>query len=113
MNCYEHTFITKRDLLEDQVQKVIEKYGRVDLVFNNAGVAAPSSFVEMSEKDWNWCNDINYNAVINSSRAFLPHLLKNEESALITLPQSMASSLHQIIQFTTHQNLLFAGSQKV
>ena len=29
MNCYEHTFITKRDLSESQVKKLIEKYEKI------------------------------------------------------------------------------------
>lgn len=96
--------VSDKQEIDFLAEKVIEKYGRVDLVFNNAGVAAPSSFVEMSEKDWNWCNDINYNAVINSSRAFLPHLLKNEESALIN-----TSSIYGII--TTPNNTVYHASK--
>ena len=35
MNCYEHTFITRRDLQEDQVEKVIGKYE--DIIKENSG----------------------------------------------------------------------------
>ena len=35
MNCYEHTFITKQDLVEDQSKKIINKYE--DIINKNSG----------------------------------------------------------------------------
>lgn len=52
-------------------------------MFNNAGVTVDSSFEDMSEMDWDWVMNINLQGVINSTRAFLPHLLKRPEAALI------------------------------
>ena len=63
--------------------QVIEQHGHVDLVFNNAGVTVDCAFEDMSEADWNWVMDINLHGVINSTRAFLPHLKQRPEAALI------------------------------
>jgi len=63
--------------------KVIEHHGQVDLVFNNAGVTVDSTFVDMPEADWDWVMNINLQGVINSTRAFLPHLQQRPEAALI------------------------------
>jgi short-subunit dehydrogenase len=62
---------------------VIAEHGHVDLVFNNAGVTVDSSFEDLSETDWDWVMNINLQGVINSSRAFLPHLKQRPEAALI------------------------------
>ena len=35
MNCYEHTFITKQDLPESQIKKIVEKYE--DIINKNSG----------------------------------------------------------------------------
>ena len=35
MNCYEHTFITKQDLPESQIKKIVEKYE--DIIKKNSG----------------------------------------------------------------------------
>ena len=35
MNCYEHTFITKQDLVENQSKKIINKYE--DIINKNSG----------------------------------------------------------------------------
>ena len=48
-----------------------------------AGVTVDSTFENMSEDDWDWVFNINLQGVINSSRAFLPHLKQRPEAALI------------------------------
>ena len=58
----------------------------------------------MKEEDWNWCNDINYSSIINFSRSFLPHLMKEEETALIN-----TSSIFGII--TTPNNTVYHASK--
>ena len=49
--------------------------------------ALPStrSFEDMSETDWDWVMNINLHGVINGTRAFLPHLQKRPEAALINV----------------------------
>ena len=75
--------IADKAAIEALPEQVITEHGCVDLVFNNAGVAVDSSFEDMSENDWDWVFNINLQAVINSSRAFLPHLKQRPEAALI------------------------------
>ena len=82
----------------------LRNYGKVDLLFNNAGVVAPSSFLNLSEENWDWCNDINYNALVKLSRVFLPQLMKNNEAALIN-----TSSIFGII--TSPNNTVYHSSK--
>ena len=86
------------------LETTLKNFSKVDLLFNNAGVVAPSSFQNLSEKDWDWCNDINFNALVKLTRIFLPHLMKNEESALIN-----TSSIFGII--TTPNNTVYHSSK--
>ena len=65
--------------IDTLLETTLKNFSKVDLLFNNAGVVAPSSFLNLSEKDWDWCNDINFNALVKLTRGFLPHLMKNEE----------------------------------
>ena len=86
------------------LETTLKNFSKVDLLFNNAGVVAPSSFLNLSENDWNWCNDINFNALVKLTRIFLPHLMKNEEAALIN-----TSSIFGII--TTPNNTVYHSSK--
>ena len=63
--------------------KVIEDHGKVDLVFNNAGVTTGAHFKDMDENNWDWVMGINFDGVVNSTRAFIPHLINNSEAAII------------------------------
>ncbi|MDA0795902.1 MAG: SDR family NAD(P)-dependent oxidoreductase [Proteobacteria bacterium] len=75
--------VADKAAIEALPAQVIEQHGQVDLVFNNAGVTVDSTFEDMSETDWDWVMNINLQGVINSTRAFLPHLQQRPEAALI------------------------------
>ena len=96
--------LRKEENINTLLETTLKNFGKVDLLFNNAGVVASSSFLNLSEKDWNWCNDINFNALVKLTRIFLPHLMKNEEPALIN-----TSSIFGII--TTPNNTVYHSSK--
>jgi len=75
--------VSDKEAIEALPQKVIDQHGKVDLVFNNAGVTAGSHFQDMKEENWDWVMGINFNGVINSTRAFIPHLVNNAEAAIV------------------------------
>ena len=77
--------VADKAAIEALPAQVIEQHGHVDMVFNNAGVTVDSSFEDMSETDWDWVMNINLHGVINGTRAFLPHLQKRPEAALINI----------------------------
>ncbi|MDB4043422.1 SDR family oxidoreductase [Gammaproteobacteria bacterium] len=75
--------VSDKDSIEALPQKVIDQHGKVDLVFNNAGVTAGSHFKDMDEDNWDWVMGINFDGVINSTRAFIPHLINHSEAAIV------------------------------
>ncbi|MCT2530843.1 SDR family oxidoreductase [SAR92 clade bacterium H921] len=75
--------VADKAAIEALPKQVIAEHGCIDMVFNNAGVTVDSTFEDMPEDDWDWVFNINLQAVINSSRAFLPYLKQRPEAALI------------------------------
>ena len=75
--------VSDKESIEALPQKVIDQHGKVDLVFNNAGVTTGSHFKDMDEDNWDWVMGINFDGVINSTRAFIPHLVSNSEAAIV------------------------------
>jgi NAD(P)-dependent dehydrogenase (short-subunit alcohol dehydrogenase family) len=57
--------------------------GGLDLVFANAGIGAgeTGAMWDYSEKDWQWCFNVNVWGVINSIRAFMPRLVASGQPA--------------------------------
>ena len=65
------------------VNSVIEKYGRVDILFNNAGIVTKGNAEETSEEVWQEVMDLNVTAVWRMSKLVLPYMRKNSKGAII------------------------------
>ncbi len=55
--------VSDKESIEALPQKVIDQHGKVDMVFNNAGVATGSHFKDMEEENWDWVMGINFDGV--------------------------------------------------
>jgi NAD(P)-dependent dehydrogenase (short-subunit alcohol dehydrogenase family) len=75
--------VTSADSLNALADAAVEKLGGLDLVFANAGIGAGESGAiwDYSEKDWQWCFNVNVWGVINSIRAFMPRLVASGQPA--------------------------------
>ena len=62
----------------------------LDILYNNAGVAAGGRFDKISMDDWDWIIDINLKAVVRGSKAFTP-LFKAQRSGHIVSTASLAA----------------------
>lgn len=78
--------VTSVDSLNTLADKAEAAFDGIHLVFANAGIGAGESGAmwDYSEKDWQWCFNVNMWGVINSIRAFMPRLVaKNEEAHFV------------------------------
>ena len=75
--------VADKEAIEALPEKVVEQHGKVDLVFNNAGVTTGSHFKDMDEENWDWVMGINFEGVVNSTRAFIPHMINRPEAAIV------------------------------
>lgn len=75
--------VTSVDSLNNLADTAQAAFGGLHLVFANAGIGAGESGAmwDYSEKDWQWCLNVNMWGVINSIRAFMPRLVAQNEEA--------------------------------
>ena len=75
--------VTSLDSLNALGDAAEQAFGGIDLVFANAGIGAGESGAmwDYSEKDWQWCLNVNLWGVINSIRAFMPRLVARNQEA--------------------------------
>ena len=64
--------VSDRGQSQDVANAVKAHYGRVDIVCNNAGVAAGGPIDETTADDWDWVLGVNLHGVINGMRAYAP-----------------------------------------
>ena len=70
------TDVSSQESVNALADKVYELHGACHLLFNNAGVAAPSANVwETTENDWTWVHGVNVTGVMNGIRAFVPRMI--------------------------------------
>jgi NAD(P)-dependent dehydrogenase (short-subunit alcohol dehydrogenase family) len=78
---------------EDQVQGVVdtclEKFGKVDILINNAGINIRGPIDELSLEDFKEVMDINVNGVWLFARAVIPHMKKAASGRIINLASTL------------------------
>jgi len=67
------------------VEDIINKFGRVDVLVNNAGVCRLETFENMSDEVRDFHFDINIKGTWNVTKAVVPHMKKNTESSIVNL----------------------------
>src|SRR5215210_3659386 len=66
------------------------KHGKVNLIFNNAGVALGSTIEEGGYEDFEWLFGINFWGVVHGTRAFLPHLRASGDGHVVNVSSVFA-----------------------
>ncbi|MFJ5274840.1 SDR family oxidoreductase [Streptomyces sp. NPDC088358] len=71
--------VTDRAAVRTAADQVADRFGKADLVFNNAGVQLISGIEELKVDDWQRQIDLNITGLMNVIAAFLPHLTDSAE----------------------------------
>ncbi|MFM0310820.1 SDR family oxidoreductase [Paraburkholderia sp. RL17-383-BIF-A] len=79
--------------VETLAQAALAAYGKVHLLFNNAGVGAGGFLWESSANDWSWVFGVNVMGVAHGVRVFTPIMLAQNEPAHIVNTASVAGLL--------------------
>src|SRR2546428_3362965 len=65
------------------VDEILRAFGRIDILFNNAGVFYPHTTLDCSEEEWNEQIDINLKGTFLMSKAVLPHMVQRHSGVII------------------------------
>lgn len=76
--------VSKYEDIEKLINHAMEKYGRIDVLFNNAGVMPTAPLVEGRRNEWQNMLDINVTGVLNGIAAVLPIMVKQKSGHIIT-----------------------------
>ena len=67
------------------INDIIEKYGQIDVLVNNAGIVDTKAFVDSEEKDWDRIININLKGVFNTCRAVFPGMIARKYGKIINI----------------------------
>ena len=77
--------VSQREKVMEYADKVVECFGVVNQVYNNAGIAYHGEFERTEFKDFERVVDVDFWGVVNGTKAFLPHLIASGDGHLINV----------------------------
>jgi 3-oxoacyl-[acyl-carrier protein] reductase len=74
-----------RDAMEKVVEDAVARFGRIDVLINNAGVYPRQPFMEMTEEQWDTMHDINLKSVFHCTKLVMPHMVRQKAGAIVNI----------------------------
>ena len=89
---YESCDVTKPDAVRAYAQRVVEKFGSLDVWINNAGISIDKPFMDFTEEDWDRIVSINLKSVFQCTQIAAAHM-KRQGSGVIFNASSFCAKI--------------------
>jgi NAD(P)-dependent dehydrogenase (short-subunit alcohol dehydrogenase family) len=76
--------VTSEEQVRAVIAQIIDKFGRIDILHNNAGIAIRHTVAEQDEQGWQTCMDVNLKGVFLCAKHVIPHMLDRGGSIINT-----------------------------
>jgi NAD(P)-dependent dehydrogenase (short-subunit alcohol dehydrogenase family) len=86
--------VTKLEQVNAAADATIERFGKVHVLCNNAGINVGGTYEELSQQDWDWVIAVNQLGVQYGISAFLPKIKAHGEGGHIVTTSSMAGMVN-------------------
>lgn len=77
--------VSKRAQVDAMVHATLQRFGTIDVLVNNAGIAQQKLFNDITEDEWDRMFDINLKGMFNCCQAALPTMLHHKSGRIINL----------------------------
>jgi len=82
--------VTNRDSVKKMVQTVLDVFGRIDVMVNNAGIVRDAQLAKMSEENFDLVIDVNLKGVFNCAQAVTPTMIKQGSGVILSTASVVA-----------------------
>jgi NAD(P)-dependent dehydrogenase (short-subunit alcohol dehydrogenase family) len=77
--------VTDKAACEAAVARVVDEFGRVDVLINNAGVTQPVKTLDIDDAGYDRILDVNLRGTLYTSRAAIPHMQKQKSGSIVCM----------------------------
>ena len=101
-----------------QVQQLVEEtiahFGKIDILYNNAGVNLRATVTETTEEDWERVMDVNVKGVYLTCRFAIPHMIKNGGGSIINTASAGAiAGLRGLAAYTASKSAVLGLTRNI
>lgn len=115
-----HIDVSSEHSVELALKYVEEHIGKVDTLINNAGIAQPKQFLELTDADWEAMLSVNLLGAVRCTRHVLPGMLEKKEGRIVNISSiggqwggmyqvHYAAAKAGLINFTKSMAKLYSG----
>ncbi|MDD3340243.1 MAG: SDR family oxidoreductase [Lachnospiraceae bacterium] len=101
--------VTNPTSVKECIQKAADKMGKLDLLFNNAGICLHKNAIDCTPEDWLKVVNVNLNGIFFMAQAFGKYLISNNKKGNIVNTASMSGTIVNIPQGQASYNSSKAG----
>ncbi len=81
-SCYKFD-VSNQAEVDESIAKIIEQYGRIDVLLNNAGITRDDLFIRMDADKWNAVINTNLNSAFYVSKPVVKLMMKQRSGAIV------------------------------
>jgi NAD(P)-dependent dehydrogenase (short-subunit alcohol dehydrogenase family) len=75
--------VTAFDAVQTMVEETLKKWGRIDIVVNNAGILRDKTFAKMELSNWHAVMDVHLTGSVNVTRCVWPHMIQQNYGRIV------------------------------
>ena len=77
--------VTNGDNVKSFVQKVLDKFGKINILINNAGITRDSFLIRMNDRDWDAVLGVNLKGTFNCTKAVARAMMKQRAGKIVNI----------------------------
>ncbi len=77
--------VTNKSEVEEMIRFIIGKYGKIDVLINNAGISQIKMFNDITQEDWNTMLNTNLTSAFITTKAVTPNMIHNKNGCIINI----------------------------
>ncbi len=82
--------VANKEQVEKATQEVLKKYGRIDILINNAGITKDRTLLKMSQQEWDDVISVNLTGVFNCTQTIAPIMKEQNYGRIVSASSNVA-----------------------
>ena len=77
--------VSQREEVHKMIENILNKYGKIDVLVNNAGISESRVFTDVTDEDWNKIINTNLYSAFCVTQEVLPNMIHNKKGCIINI----------------------------